>query len=794
MNSVHALMGRLLALTLVLWMAPWCRAEILEVPTVYPGLQEALDLVEEGDTVLVLPGVYEGHFEVPDVSMTLAGRHLFSSDSSDIAATVLDGQGTGSVVRIRSLGQRVTTVHGLTLRNGMGATQGFANSEDGGAIRLDDNSNATLRWLNIEHNRAPRGGAVMAQDGDWGRLRLEHLRLYDNGPTEGISTSAAIQLHGTRTLWLEDLQVGGSDLEGRQFRVLVSDSLTVRGVHLEGLHFSEGILVSLMAPHVELDGLSLRDCVSSQGYFIIVNAIETLVAHNIEATGNRETADALGQGAGAVLHLVSSGEAEYHNIRFNGNHCPHGGWMLQLQGARNTDISDLEILGNSLGVPVTLQSASLWDQGTVARLVANGIRGLRVEDNRVEMPRLPGGGLSYGMGAYGGLLMLGVPEEGGPVTVGNLSCLRNELFDPDPPGANEEVNTGTCLTYSTSTTARFRLVDSVFAGNTQNRANVPLGTNMNSFPPTLVSLYGGRQEVIDCLVLDNTAGAIYSYSDSLVMRNVQQVDPGPYGMYLAGDAVVMRNVLVQGVHLPAGAADRPDACALYLYGSSGVDLANCTVSGCNTRSLLSFADWELPGNALLRNCALTGNVYDALEYDWPSAPFAAYNYSLLGQEQPGTGNLVAADHAMVGDRLLREFRPGSPCIDGGNPDEIWSDVTINGYPGDTVYPSMGGRRNDIGHLGGPWAKPLPCIDAMPGPPDLRITALPGRIRLEWDPVTESFDGCPAPATTYRVDWAPEPGGPWQHLADTPAPFLEVPRVLGQSRRFYRVISLGLDLR
>lgn len=780
-----------------LWVVQPAGAVLREVPTQFPQLQDALDQSVDGDTVLVLPGVYTGHFGILDAGVTLAGRHLFSGDSSDISATVLDGGGTGSVLRIRSAGQRVATVHGLTLRNGLGATEGSGFSESGGAVDLEENSNATLRWLNIEHNRAPRGGAILTHTGSWGRVRLEHLRLADNRTLGMPELYGNIQLHSSRSLWMEDILFSAALEDGNQVYASILDSLTVYGLTLHGQQFAPGTLVYMTANHVDLRDISVRDCMTPQGRFISISALESLQAADIDVLDNHEGADAQGRGAGSVLRLVSNGTAEFHNIRFNGNRCPHGGSMLHLSGTRNTVITDLEVLGNSIGVPVTLQSANSWTLGTVAKLVANSIDILRVEDNRNELPRLLGNA-PYGMASFGGLVELDGPTEGGPVTVRNLVCRRNLLYDPDPPSSYERVNEGSCLQYWSSVERQFRLLDSVFEDNTQNRPNQPPGMIIFTSPASMIHLNGSRVLVADCLFLDNLVGALYASGDSLVLQNVQQVNPGQQGLLLRGEQVLLQNVLVQGVDLPDDAYAHPTTCAVYLSTSDHAEMRNCTVAACHTRSLLGFAQASVSGSALLRNSCFTANQVQRLEHEYPFQPAefrpAVLEYCLVQEPNPGFGNIVAADHGMRGDRLLREFTVASPCIDAGRPGAEWNDPEDPDHQGHPSYPSQGTLLADIGHLGGPLAKVLPCVGVVPAPPRIRITALPGRVRLAWEPVRESADGCPVRATGYRVEWADDPAGPWHPLATTAATSIEMPLVMGQPKRCFRAFSLGAESR
>ena len=50
-----------------------------------------------------------------------------------------------------------------------------------------------------------------------------------------------------------------------------------------------------------------------------------------------------------------------------------------------------------------------------------------------------------------------------------------------------------------------------------------------------------------------------------------------------------------------------------------------------------------------------------------------------------------------GDLTLKE---DSPCIDAGNPEEIFNDIEDSFNPGFALWPAMGTLRNDMGAYGG----------------------------------------------------------------------------------------------
>ncbi len=91
---------------------------ILEVPTMFPTIQAAVDAAVYGDTVLVLPGTYYANVYLENKGgITLKG--------TDPWTTILDGRGAGDVLYIYGGGQM--TIEGFTIR-GSGRTGNIPGS------------------------------------------------------------------------------------------------------------------------------------------------------------------------------------------------------------------------------------------------------------------------------------------------------------------------------------------------------------------------------------------------------------------------------------------------------------------------------------------------------------------------------------------------------------------------------------------------------------------------------------------------------------------------------------------
>jgi len=72
---------------------PTVDPNILNVPSVYPTIQEALAHAVDGNTILIAPGIYEIHEDlyISKNDITIASRYLTSGDENDIDNTIIKG-------------------------------------------------------------------------------------------------------------------------------------------------------------------------------------------------------------------------------------------------------------------------------------------------------------------------------------------------------------------------------------------------------------------------------------------------------------------------------------------------------------------------------------------------------------------------------------------------------------------------------------------------------------------------------------------------------------------------------
>ncbi|MAB83597.1 MAG: hypothetical protein CMJ24_09220, partial [Phycisphaerae bacterium] len=112
------------------------------VPTSkYPTIQAALDACNvNGDEVVVSPGIY---FEN---NLDFQGKSIHLNSSSGNTVTIIDGQGSGTLLRFENEENNEAIIEGFTIRNG------------GTGIRIEDSS-PTVRDCKIINCGATNGSA-----------------------------------------------------------------------------------------------------------------------------------------------------------------------------------------------------------------------------------------------------------------------------------------------------------------------------------------------------------------------------------------------------------------------------------------------------------------------------------------------------------------------------------------------------------------------------------------------------------------------------------------------------------
>jgi predicted outer membrane repeat protein len=126
------------------------------VPAPYPTIQAAINAAVDGDTVTVAPDTYYETIDVGGKSITIA-----SSDPNDpnvVAGTIIDANGSGTVVTFPDAASANCALVGFTITNGNSAGNGGGISCWNGAI--------TIKNCIITGNDAASGGGIYNEEAD----------------------------------------------------------------------------------------------------------------------------------------------------------------------------------------------------------------------------------------------------------------------------------------------------------------------------------------------------------------------------------------------------------------------------------------------------------------------------------------------------------------------------------------------------------------------------------------------------------------------------------------------------
>ncbi len=181
----------------------------IEVPGDANTIQEAIDMVANGDTVLVAPGRYQENINFMGRSISILSHYAVTGDSSYIKNTILDGNFEKSVVTWDNDENENTLLQGFTIVNGLALRGGglhIANSSEpvikdciikdnvthiarvddgGGAIHITGESSPVFEGCTISHNFAQSPGAGFFITGN-SEVIIKRCRVFNNVTSDNV--------------------------------------------------------------------------------------------------------------------------------------------------------------------------------------------------------------------------------------------------------------------------------------------------------------------------------------------------------------------------------------------------------------------------------------------------------------------------------------------------------------------------------------------------------------------------------------------------------------------------------
>ncbi|MFC2012323.1 right-handed parallel beta-helix repeat-containing protein [Chloroflexota bacterium] len=90
---------------------------VLLVPSDYHTIQRAIEAANDGDTIIVAPGIYQAVVDFLGKRITVRSQN--PDDVETVESTIIEGKEGDNIVKFQSGETRETTLEGFTLRNGM---------------------------------------------------------------------------------------------------------------------------------------------------------------------------------------------------------------------------------------------------------------------------------------------------------------------------------------------------------------------------------------------------------------------------------------------------------------------------------------------------------------------------------------------------------------------------------------------------------------------------------------------------------------------------------------------------
>ena len=348
--------------------------DLLHVPEDFRTINEAIQAVADGGRVVVEPGTYG------PVEFGVKAVVVESSDPSDpevVAATIIEGGGSGCVVMFDSGETRETVLRGFTITGGEGAR---ADLREGGGICVRDGSEPTIEGNVIVGNTAQRGGGISVTGGSpliTGNT-IEDNTGEDRGSGIFVGEGASAEIVGNM---IRD-NIGGSGA------INVSEEDTTAEIidnEITGntTEFGVGGVAVMYGGFARVEGNEIRDNQGrgdqSAGGITVHRARAEIVENSI--VDNVKTGGVGGAGITVSGHHSADSSAEIlgNEIRGNINEPSHGGGInVGMHGvARIEDnlIADNVAEGYGGGIAVVDPRQDLEGNDNITVIVNNEIRG-----------------------------------------------------------------------------------------------------------------------------------------------------------------------------------------------------------------------------------------------------------------------------------------------------------------------------------------------------------------------------------------------------------------------------------
>ncbi|MCH2146545.1 MAG: hypothetical protein MK073_01840 [Phycisphaerales bacterium] len=305
-------------------------ADDILVPEEYSSIQSAIEIANDGDHILVSPGVY-------DESITIVGKAITITGVKGADATTINGNSANSVIVVQDCDS--ITIDGFTIRDGNAITGGGVNSS---------NSVARLQNCIITNNSSNNNGAGVFADG--GTFLLYNCNVKNN--------------------------VAGGAGGGLYFRDLINSSVIGAEVSNNSAVNGGGAYIKDMLSQFIFSSseVSNNACVNNGGGLYVKNSMMTMVDNAII---NNES------NKGGGLFTYAGGNVSFENGSLQGNSALDAGGGAEIRSSvcsfsnttfdSNNADSDCDGVGSGGAIDVVNSSVTVTDIVLCANMTCGAI-------------------------------------------------------------------------------------------------------------------------------------------------------------------------------------------------------------------------------------------------------------------------------------------------------------------------------------------------------------------------------------------------------------------------------------
>ncbi|OLE87270.1 MAG: hypothetical protein AUG08_12360 [Acidobacteria bacterium 13_1_20CM_2_55_15] len=233
---------------------------IKRVPADFPSIQAAIDASANGDTVLVSPGTYRENID-------FRGKRITVQSESGPESTIIDGGGSGTVVKFVTREDESTVIRGFTIQNG-------SQSYEGGGIGVSGSSPKILGNRII--NNLGCGISV-----NFGSPVIQGNTISHNQRTCGVG-AGAIYLGGSSSPQVLDNiisdntggSIGGAIIDWSADKAVIRNNIIMgnKGSGEGGIGYGKAIFFNWTdtEPELGFGGLSVFGAMSLQLAFAVI--------------------------------------------------------------------------------------------------------------------------------------------------------------------------------------------------------------------------------------------------------------------------------------------------------------------------------------------------------------------------------------------------------------------------------------------------------------------------------------------------------------------------------------------